>query len=512
MGADVSQLEPPTGWPFLTWDACVLGRFLHFIKDHDDGSFRISKWQLFEFVGPEHVQDISHIFSVFAENSVSTVSSLHLAAALLLCNRTVTVRFKIIECLSFFDWSDSGQLSFYDLVFLMQACARALSFCLPMELADLESFQGLCKRAIAKHTATVKALTDWASEDKEVMTVLVRLTPDDGVAANSVLSLPEVQPATAGRRDLLAARFSIMDASAEDGFVHLGFDGPLRVEEEEEEEKENDQDEGNKQVNKEEGNQQSEEEGFADERAEAGKQDDVVRNEAEDDAQLQRLASDAVNDIAERVGSKPMLMESAVGHATPQDNVEDVDAPSPKPGPVIPEPPIVPVCSTRQSRSLACQEKLKYLQCALASQAAEELQQQRGFTEGCLRRACDFLLPLEAGNTEFLSTVDLEEHACQLKEDLRLDIEANTSSRPLLRQALLERQADEVTSFRRALGEHHLEVQPLEDLLPNNHGKTSGNVDMLQNMEALDLALMNCWGTLRALDCLRPLCGTANLL
>jgi len=472
MGADVSRVELPTGWPFLSWDACVLGRFLHFIKDHDEGSFRISKWQLFEFVGPDHVQEISNIFAVFAETSDSSVSSLHLAAALLLCNRTVTVRFKIAECLSFFDWSDSGQLSFYDLVFLMQACARALSFCLPVEVAGLEILQGLCRRAIAKHAATVEALADWASGDKEVMTVLVRLTPQDGVAAEAALSLPEVRPATARPQDVLATRFSIMDASAEEGFVHLGFDGFERVEEE----------------------------------VETGKPDDMVPDM--DEAQLERFASDAVNDVAERVGSLNATMESAVGHATPPENVEDIDAAASRPGPVISEPPIVPVRSTRQNRSSTQWEKLKRLYRALAVQAAKD----RGFTEGCLRRACDFLLPLEAVDTEFLSAEDLEQHAFQLKEDLRLDVEANTSPRALLRQALLGRQADEVDSFRRALGDQELEVQSLEGLFPGGYDIPSGKVDELQDMEMLDLALMNCWGTLRALECLRPLCGTTNSL
>jgi len=503
MGADVSRVELPTGWPFLSWDACVLGRFLHFIKDHDEGSFRISKWQLFEFVGPDHVQDISNIFAVFAETSDSSVSSLHLAAALLLCNRTVTVRFKIAECLSFFDWSDSGQLSFYDLVFLMQACARALSFCLPVEVAGLEILQGLCRRAIAKHAATVEALADWASGDKEVMTVLVRLTPQDGVAAEAALSLPEVRPATARPQDVLATRFSIMDASAEEGFVHLGFDGFERVEEEE---KEKHHEDGKTQEKKAEGDTEREEEGVKEEEVETGKPDDMVPDM--DEAQLERFASDAVNDVAERVGSLNATMESAVGHATPPENVEDIDAAASRPGPVISEPPIVPVRSTRQNRSSTQWEKLKRLYRALAVQAAKD----RGFTEGCLRRACDFLLPLEAVDTEFLSAEDLEQHAFQLKEDLRLDVEANTSPRALLRQALLGRQADEVDSFRRALGDQELEVQSLEGLFPGGYDIPSGKVDELQDMEMLDLALMNCWGTLRALECLRPLCGTTNSL
>merc|ERR1719171_1967474 len=56
-------------------------------------------------MGTEHLQQVTRLFAMFSEGGETSVSSLHLAMALLLCNRSVPIHFKVSKCLDFFDWS-----------------------------------------------------------------------------------------------------------------------------------------------------------------------------------------------------------------------------------------------------------------------------------------------------------------------------------------------------------------------------------------------------------------------
>lgn len=179
MGADTSRVRPPEDWPFLAWDADTIRRFLAFVKQDDEGSFRITKWKMVEFVGTDFIQEISLIFAAFEEEDETSVSSLHLAIVLLLCNKTVPVGMKAMECLSLFDWADSGALSFYELLCLLQACAHALSRCVAVPRdPGREELERLCRDAmVAAEQSSLEALAHWATGHAAIATLLRCLSP-----------------------------------------------------------------------------------------------------------------------------------------------------------------------------------------------------------------------------------------------------------------------------------------------------------------------------------------------
>eukprot|EP00929_Paragymnodinium_shiwhaense_P062769 TRINITY_DN31347_c0_g1_i3.p1 TRINITY_DN31347_c0_g1~~TRINITY_DN31347_c0_g1_i3.p1 ORF type:complete len:1514 (-),score=414.96 TRINITY_DN31347_c0_g1_i3:345-4886(-) len=187
MGLDLSRLESPDGiGESLLWDADTLQRFLLYVKGDKEGSFRMTKWKLLEFTGADHLADVSSIFTLFEEGGETSVSSLKLAAGLVLFNRVVPMHFKVSKCLELFDWSGDGSLCFLDLLVMLQTCWKAVGALLPnAAVADIsrDDWERLCREVMDGEAANIDSLQKGFKSSADVLAVLASLTPQDPQAA-----------------------------------------------------------------------------------------------------------------------------------------------------------------------------------------------------------------------------------------------------------------------------------------------------------------------------------------
>lgn len=183
MGVDYSTLGPPAdkASPFLGWDEYTIKQFLGFVKGDEEGSFRLTKWKMLEFTGMSRLQDVNNLFALFEEPGESSVSGLQLAAALLLCNQNVPIRFKASECLSLLDWTGEGHLTIDDLRLMLQLCVKSLSRCvgeMPSQV-DQGSLDKLVQDKIPKRGANLDALLRWSHSEQDIYNLLAQLSPHD---------------------------------------------------------------------------------------------------------------------------------------------------------------------------------------------------------------------------------------------------------------------------------------------------------------------------------------------
>jgi hypothetical protein len=186
MGLDVSRLEPPANLgAALYWQEDRVRKFLSFVKRDDAGSFRMTKWKLMEFTGPDQLQDISTIYHIFEDHNDTSSSTMMIAVTLLLFNQAIAVKFKVHECLELFDWAGEGALTAYDLLFMLQACIRALGKILlgvPEEV-EREELEQICRDVMGGVEVSLQDLCDKIQASRPIIGVLSQLTPADAAAA-----------------------------------------------------------------------------------------------------------------------------------------------------------------------------------------------------------------------------------------------------------------------------------------------------------------------------------------
>eukprot|EP00928_Gymnodinium_smaydae_P017919 TRINITY_DN16837_c0_g1_i4.p1 TRINITY_DN16837_c0_g1~~TRINITY_DN16837_c0_g1_i4.p1 ORF type:complete len:1640 (+),score=369.98 TRINITY_DN16837_c0_g1_i4:136-5055(+) len=193
MGAESSkiqqQAQPPDLGELLWWDTASVRRFLRFVKEDDAGTLRITKWKLLQFTGTNKLQDVSLIYAFFEDAHENSISSLLLAAAMLLLNRTANVEFKVRELMSFFDWNGSGTYRSYDCLFMLQVCRQALGKMMPEMFAEVDEQQveQVCRDVMGSmDQQTVEAISNRLQANASTLSVLVMLTPGDSPAASAL--------------------------------------------------------------------------------------------------------------------------------------------------------------------------------------------------------------------------------------------------------------------------------------------------------------------------------------
>lgn len=197
MGVEVSRLQPPAEYlgAAVHWDEVHVKKFIHFVKDDDQGSFRMTKWKLMEFTGSGRLHEIVQIYGAFEEPGQTSASSIMITVALLLMNQRVSVEFKVGECLAMFDWTGEGNLSFYGLLFMLQACIQALRKLRALdlgreelgELGELEALEAVCREVMGGGSDTQASVEDLSAKmqmSPRVCHLLACLSPRDADAAS----------------------------------------------------------------------------------------------------------------------------------------------------------------------------------------------------------------------------------------------------------------------------------------------------------------------------------------
>eukprot|EP00929_Paragymnodinium_shiwhaense_P105278 TRINITY_DN70214_c0_g2_i1.p1 TRINITY_DN70214_c0_g2~~TRINITY_DN70214_c0_g2_i1.p1 ORF type:complete len:1350 (-),score=317.35 TRINITY_DN70214_c0_g2_i1:82-4131(-) len=125
------QAQPPL-LPFIAWGPEKLDSFLAYMSGVTTKSVRISKWQVLEFTGMQHLEDVNLLFSLLCDDAPGAqdcVNAMQLSAVLVLCNHHVRFRQKMVQCLKLFDWSGKDSLSMADVALLLKVCDAVLSRC-----------------------------------------------------------------------------------------------------------------------------------------------------------------------------------------------------------------------------------------------------------------------------------------------------------------------------------------------------------------------------------------------